>query len=75
MKGWKKVSNKGKSAARKKQMAAGDHSVHKAKQKRGPEAKASSMGFAGNKILGLGNRPMRDNIGGKIKAPREGCGD
>jgi len=72
MKGWKKVSNRGKSGARKKQMAAGDHSVHKVKQKAGPAAKASSLGFAGNKILGLGNRPMRDNIGGVIKAPRKG---
>lgn len=70
MKGWNKVSNKGKSGARKKQMAAGDHSVHKAKQKRGPEAKASSLGFAGNKIQGLGDkRPVRDNIVG----PMKGC--
>ena len=67
MKGWSKTVNRGASGARKKQKAAGDHSVHKAKQKRGPEAKSSSMGFAGNKIQGLGNRPGRDNINGPMK--------
>lgn len=68
MKGWKKVSNKGKSGARKKQTAHGDHSVHKAKQKAGPAAKESSLGFGGNKIQGLGDkRPPRDNIVGPMK--------
>ena len=68
MKGWSKTVNRGKSGARKKQMAAGDHSVHKAKQKRAPEAKQSSMGFAGNNIQGLGEkRPGRDNINGPMK--------
>lgn len=74
MKGWSKTVNRGKSGARKKQKAAGDHSAHKAKQKKGPVAKSSSMGFAGNKIDSM-ERKYRDNIGGKIKAPREGCGD
>lgn len=70
MKGWSKTVNRGKSGARKKQTAHGDHSVHKAKQKRGPEAKQSSMGFGGNKIQGLGEkRPVRDNIVG----PMKGC--
>jgi hypothetical protein len=70
MKGWKKVSNKGKSGARKKQRAAGDHSVHKAKQKKGPEAQKSSMAWTGNKTVGLGDkRPVRDNIVG----PMKGC--
>ena len=70
MKGWKKTTVRGKSPARKKQRAHGDHSVHKAKQKRGPEAKQSSMGFGGNKIQGLGEkRPVRDNIVG----PMKGC--
>ena len=32
MKGWKKTTVRGKSPARKKQRAHGDHSVHKAKQ-------------------------------------------
>ena len=68
MKGWKKVSNKGATGARKKQTAHGDHSVSRVKQKRGPEAKSSSMGFAGNKIQGLGDkRPPRDNIVGPMK--------
>ena len=68
MKGWKKVSNKGATGARKKQTAHGDHSVSRVKQKRGPEAKSSSMGFAGNKIQGLGDkRPMPDNRGGNLK--------
>ena len=72
MKGWKKTTVRGKSPARKKQRAHGDH-AHKAKQKKGPEAKKSSLGFAGNKIQDLGEkRPMRDNIGGVIKAPRKG---
>ena len=49
------------------------HADNKAKQKKGPEAKKSSLGFAGNQIQGLGEkRPMRDNIGGVIKAPRKG---
>lgn len=72
MKGWSKTANRGQSGARKKQRAAGDHSVSKVKQKHGPAAKSSSMGFAGNKIQGLGNRPLPDNIGGVIKAPRKG---
>lgn len=72
MKGWKKTTVRGKSPARKKQRAHGDHSVGRVKQKAGPAAKASSMGFAGNKIQGLSSRPMPDNIGGVIKAPRKG---
>ena len=68
MKGWKKTTVRGKSPARKKQKAAGDHSVSRVKQKKGPEAKASSLGFAGNKIQGLGDkRPPRDNIVGPMK--------
>lgn len=68
MKGWKKVSNRGVSGARKKQTAHGDHSVSKVKQKRGPEAKESSMGFSGNNIQGLGDkRPAPDNRGGSLK--------
>ena len=70
MKGWNKVSNKGKSGARKKQSASGDHSVSRVKQKKGPEAKKSSLGFGGNKTVGLGDkRPVRDNIVG----PMKGC--
>jgi hypothetical protein len=68
MKGWAKTVNRGTTGARKKQKAAGDHSAGKVKQKRGPEAKQSSMGFAGNKIQGLGDkRPPRDNIVGPMK--------
>ena len=67
MKGWSKTVNRGQSGARKKQKAAGDHSVGKVKQKAGPAAKASSLGFGGNKIQGLTNRPGRDNINGPMK--------
>ena len=68
MKGWKKVSNKGMAGARKKQTAHGDHSVSRVKQKAGPAAKESSLGFGGNKIQGLGDkRPPRDNIVGPMK--------
>jgi hypothetical protein len=74
MKGWKKTTVRGKSPARKKQRASGDHSVSKVRQKKGPAAKSSSLGFAGNKIQWSRDN-YRDNIGGKIKAPREGCGD
>jgi hypothetical protein len=74
MKGWKKTTVRGKSPARKKQKAAGDHSVSRVKQKAGPAAKASSLGFAGNNIQWSKDN-YRDNIGGKIKAPREGCND
>ena len=74
MKGWHKTTNRGKSGARKKQTAAGDHSTSKVRQKKGPEAKSGSMGFAGNKIDSM-DRKYRDNIGGSIRAPREGCGD
>ena len=74
MKGWRKTKVTGKSPARKKRKAAGDHSVGKVKQKAGPAAKSSSLGFGGNKIQ-WGHKQYADNIGGKIKAPREGCGD
>ena len=68
MKGWHKTTNRGKSGARKRQQAAGDHSVSRVRQKKGPEAKASSLGFGGNKIQGLGDkRPVRDNIVGPMK--------
>ena len=67
MKGWNKTVNRGQGGARKKQKAAGDHSVGKARQRKGPEAKASSLGFGGNKIQGLTNRPGRDNINGPMK--------
>ena len=70
MKGWSKTVNRGKSGARKKQSASGDHSVSRVKQKKGPEAKQSSLGFGGNKTVGLGEkRPVRDNIVG----PMKGC--
>lgn len=71
MKGWSKTVNRGKSGARKKQSASGDHSVSKVRQKKGPQPQKSSMAYG--KLQA--ERPMRDNIGGKIKAPREGCGD
>lgn len=74
MKGWKKTTNRGTGGARKKQKASGDHSVSRVKQKAGPAAKSSSLGFAGNKIQWSKDN-YRDNIGGTIKAPREGCGD
>ena len=74
MKGWKKVSNRGVSGARKKQTAAGDKSVSKVKQKHGAAAKKSSLGFAGNRIQWQKDN-YADNIGGKIRAPREGAGD
>jgi hypothetical protein len=68
MKGWKKTANRGQSGARKKQKAAGDHSVGKVKQSHGAEAKKSSLGFAGNNTVGLGDkRPGRDNITGPLK--------
>ena len=41
MKGWSKTVNRGKSGARKKQSASGDHSVSKVRQKKGPAAKSS----------------------------------
>ena len=68
MKGWSKSVNKGSSGARKTQRASGDHSVSKVRQKKGPEAKKSSMAYG--KLQA--NRPVRDNIGGVIKAPRKG---
>jgi hypothetical protein len=74
MKGWQPSKNRGVSGARKRQKAAGDKSVSKVKQKRGPEAKKSSLGFGGNKIQWQKDN-YADNIGGSIKAPREGCGD
>ena len=67
MKGWNKQTNRGVSGARKKQTAAGDHSVSRVKQKHGAEAKKTSLGFAGNNIQGLTNRPGRDNINGPMK--------
>jgi len=68
MKGWSKTKNRGVSGARKKQRASGDHSVSRVKQKAGPAAKESSLGFGGNKIQGLGDkRPPRDNIVGPMK--------
>lgn len=68
MKGYKPSRNRGVSGARKKQRAAGDHSVSKVKQKRGPEAQKSSMAWTGNKTVGLGDkRPVRDNIVGPMK--------
>ncbi len=68
MKGWKKTTVRGKSPARKKQTAHGDHSVSRVKQKKGAAPKESSMGFGGNKIQGLGEkRPGRDNINGPMK--------
>ena len=68
MKGWKKTAVRGKSPARKRQKAAGDHSVSKVKQKHGGEAQKSSMAYG--KLQA--NRPVRDNVGGVIKAPRKG---
>lgn len=68
MKGWHPSKNRGVSGARKTQRAAGDHSTRKVKQKAGPAAKESSLGFAGNKTVGLGDkRPGRDNINGPMK--------
>ena len=68
MKGFKPSRNRGKSGARKRQQATGDRSVSKVKQKKGPEAKKSSLGFSGNKTVGLGDkRPGRDNINGPMK--------
>ena len=74
MKGFKPSKNKGMSGARKRQKAAGDHSVKRVKQSKAAMPKESSMGFSGNKIDSM-ERKSRDNIGGSIKAPREGCGD
>ena len=68
MKGWSKTVNRGQSGARKKQTAAGDHSVSRVKQKKGPEAQKTSMAYG--KLQA--ERPVRDNIGGVIKAPRKG---
>ena len=68
MKGWSKTKNRGMSGARKRQKAAGDHSVKRVKQSKGAMPKESSMGFAGNKTIGLGDkRPGRDNITGPMK--------
>lgn len=68
MKGWSKTVNRGQNGARKKQKAAGDHSVGRVKQKAGPAPKEGSLGFAGNNIQGLGDkRPGRDNINGPMK--------
>ena len=59
MKGWNKSVNRGTTGARKKQTAACDRSVSKVKQKAGPAAKASSLGFGGNKIIEVGHRQGR----------------
>lgn len=68
MKGWSRTVNRGTTGARKTQRAAGDHSVGKVRQRKGPEAKKSSLGFAGNNTIGLGEkRPGRDNITGPMK--------
>lgn len=56
MKGFKPTKNKGMSGARKRQKAAGDHSVSKVKQSKGAPAKESSMGFSGNKIIEVDHR-------------------
>ena len=56
MKGFKPTKNKGMSGARKKQQAAGDHSVKRVKQSKGAPAKESSMGFSGNKIIEVDHR-------------------
>lgn len=74
MRGWNKQTNRGTTGARKTQKARGDYSAKKVRQKKGPEAKKSSLGFAGNNIQWSRDN-YRDNIGGSIKAPREGCGD
>ena len=68
MRGWNKQTNRGVSGARKKQTAAGDHSTRKVRQKHGAEAKKTSMAYG--KLQA--ERPVRDNIGGVIKAPRKG---
>lgn len=68
MKGWQPSKNRGVSGARKRQKAVGDKSVSKVKQKRGGEAQKTSMAYG--KLQA--NRPVRDNIGGVIKAPRKG---
>ena len=68
MKGGKKTTVRGKSPARKKQRAHGDHSVGRVKQKKGAAPKEGSLGFGGNNIQGLGEkRPGRDNINGPMK--------
>ena len=56
MRGFKPTKNKGMSGARKRQKAAGDHSVAKVKQSKGAPAKESSMGFAGNNIQSVEHR-------------------
>jgi hypothetical protein len=58
MKGFKPSRNRGVSGARKRQKAAGDHSVSKVKQKRGGEAQKTSMAYG--KLQA--DRPVRDNI-------------
>ena len=68
MRGWKPEKNRGKSGARRSQKAAGDRSVGKVRQRKGSEAQKSSMAYG--KLQA--NRPVRDNIGGVIKAPRKG---
>ena len=68
MRGFKPSRNRGKSGARKRQQAAGDHSTQKVRQRKGPEAQKSSMAYG--KLQA--NRPVRDNVGGVIKAPRKG---
>ena len=68
MKGWSKTVNRGTTGARKTQRAVGDHSTQKVRQRKGPEAKKSSLGFAGNNTIGLGEkRPAPDNRGGSLK--------
>ena len=56
VKGFKPSKNKGVSGARKRQKAAGDHSVSKVKQSKGAPAKESSLGFAGNNIQSVEHR-------------------
>ena len=56
MKGWSKTTNRGKTGARRKQTAAGDHSVSKVKQSKAAMPKESSLGFAGNNIQSVEHR-------------------
>ena len=56
MKGFKPTKNKGMTGARKKQTAAGDHSVKCVKQSKAKLPQEGSMAFTGNNIIEVDHR-------------------
>ena len=56
MKGFRPSKNKGMSGARRKQKAAGDHSVKRVKQSKAKLPPEGSMAFTGNRIQSVEHR-------------------